>query len=60
MSEKIRDDAHYGCVGKEQFESFELANRVSQRRRRNRDSFKKQRPYKCVICHKWHIGTTNK
>lgn len=57
MSREIKRDP-YQCVGKEPFDSFERANKVAKRRRRARDAFKGQRPYKCEICGKWHIGTT--
>lgn len=56
MTRDYKRDPHQ-CVGKVPFETHDLAVKVANRRRKTRDGFKRQRPYKCEVCFKWHIGT---
>jgi len=43
------------CFGKQQFESFELAESVLARMRRSKDSTKRTVVSRCKFCGKWHI-----
>lgn len=43
------------CIGKEQFETQELATRIN--RRANRRKVRGRSIYRCHHCRKWHQGT---
>jgi hypothetical protein len=44
------------CTGKEEFASFSLARRIARRRASKWDRDYRGEPYKCRVCHLWHIG----
>ena len=45
-----------GCVGKVAFPDFVEAEKGAKRTNRHRDAARVG-PYRCVICHYWHVGS---
>lgn len=46
-----------GCTGKEAFANFHLAFKVAKRRLGTWDKDYRGDPYKCRVCHLWHLGS---
>lgn len=46
------------CTGKVRFDSFSLADRVNQDRRKGKGSVKRS-AYHCAYCLGWHLGRRN-
>lgn len=49
------------CRGKHAFDSFEQANAVAKRIRRSKGTKRggsrtPPAPYRCSVCHQWHLG----
>lgn len=51
-----RPPSLYSCLGKVAFESAGVARAVNQRRAKHG---KKNQPYRCTLCGKWHLGRRN-
>lgn len=56
--EPKRFDAETGCKGKVAHPDFHEADKAAKRT--NRQHLARVHPYRCTLCHRWHVGASDR